>query len=601
LASLGSGTASAAAAIPRTIEAENFDTGGEGVGYHDNTLGNQGNAGFRTGESVDIFRSNDSAGGRYVIKNFQVGEWLAYTVNVPSGGSYDIDVRAATSSSSPDGAFRFDVDGVDKTGTVTLPSTGGWNKYQWVGKRRIVLTAGTHVVKLVVARPSFTLNSIRVRAVPAPQPYFGTPIAIPGAFDAAHFDLGGEGVAYHDNTGGNQGDGQFRTGEAVDIFYSNDTVGSAYIVKNFEANEWLAYTISVPATGQYDIELRAATNVDFPNSAFRVEVDGVNATGTVVLPDTGGWSNYQWLGKKTVTLTAGTHVLKLVSERPYFGLSRLRVVVPGSVTPPPPPPPPPPPDPSAIVFSCTFVSGPTDCGFQEQGKVPGRATLVNIARDGATGVRLHTEPGDNDVSGSGAMERNDLWLTQADSDGFEGREAWWAHSFYLPDDFVIPGWHNYVFADFHNSGLGGGQANFHVLNRNGVLTFQGYGGVTVGNEPVNPFSAPIGPIQKNVWYDFVYHVRWSSGSDGFFDAWVNGVRKLSHRGPTVYAGQGVYLKLANYHVPVCDPYPACIGTHAGSSIIHDRVIRGTTPLAVSSGPLEGVLTLVNGVLTPIVP
>lgn len=43
----------------------------------------------------------------------------------------------------------------------------------------------------------------------------------------------------------------------------------------------------------------------------------------------------------------------------------------------------------------------------------------------------------------------------------------------------------------------------------------------------------------------------------------------------------------------------CIGTHAASSVIHDRVIRGTTPLAVALGPLEGVLGLVDGVLTPV--
>ena len=69
----------------------------------------------------------------------------------------------------------------------------------------------------------------------------------------------------------------------------------------------------------------------------------------------------------------------------------------------------------------------------------------------------------------------------------------------------------------------------------------------------------------------------------------------------MYAGQGVYVKLANYHTPICDPYPACIGTHKASSVIHDRLIRGTTPLAVAAGPLEGVLALVNGVLTPILP
>jgi hypothetical protein len=296
-------------------------------------------------------------------------------------------------------------------------------------------------------------------------------------------------------------------------------------------------------------------------------------------------------------------VLRIVADQQYFSLNSVRIAVPGATSPAPAPAPAPTPqpDPSTVLFSCTFAASPLECGFQEQAKVAGRASIVSSARDGGTAVRLRTEPGDNNVAGSGTMERTDLWLTQAATDGYEGRDQWWAHSFILPADFVMPTWHNYVFFDFHNTNTGGGQANFHVLNRNGNLTFQGYGGVTAGNEPVNPFSATIGPIQKNVWYDFVYHVRWSSGPDGFFDAWVNGQKKLSHRGPTLYAGQGVYLKLANYHVPICDPYPACIGSHSASSVIHDRVIRGTNALAVSSGPLEGVLGLVNGVLTPLVP
>lgn len=242
-------------------------------------------------------------------------------------------------------------------------------------------------------------------------------------------------------------------------------------------------------------------------------------------------------------------------------------------------------------YTCTFPNSPIDCGFQEQAKVSGRASLVNFGRDGGTALRLHTEPGDNNITGSGEMERNDLWLTQADTDGYEGREQWWAHSILLPDDFAIPTWQMYVLFDFHNSNPGAGQANFHINNDpNGNLVFRGYGeGVQYG--------AVIGKPQKNVWYDFVYHVKWSSASDGFMEAWVNGKKILTYYGATLYAGQGVYLKLANYHTPVCDPYPACIGTHPPSSVIHDRVIRGSTALSVSSGPLEGVLTLVSGVLT----
>src|SRR5262249_47766557 len=77
---------------------------------------------------------------------------------------------------------------------------------------------------------------------------------------------------------------------------------------------------------------------------------------------------------------------------------------------------------------------------------------------------------------------------------------------------------------------------------------------------------------------FVYHVKWSSGADGFFYAWVNGVQKLAYTGPTLYTGDSCYLKLANYHSPTGQP----------SSIIHDRVIRGSTPNAVALTMLDGV-------------
>ena len=420
---------------------------------------------------------------------------------------------------------------------------------------------------------------------PAPTPFGANAIAVPGEWEAEDFDRGGEGVAYHDTTQSNLG-GQYRAAESVDIVASMQGTSPGYAVNHFETGEWLVYTIEVAETREYDLALRGVSA--FATSRFHIEIDGSAVTGSVSIPNSGNWDAFEWIEQRGVTLPAGRHVLRVVAEQQYFDMDALRVRLPTTE--------PPPPNPANVAFACTFVLGPLECGFQEQAKVPGRASLVSTARDGLTGVRLHTEPGDNNVTGSGEMERDDLWLTQAATDGYEGREQWWAHSFYLPSDFVIPGWHNYVFFDFHNTAQGGGQANFHVLNRNGVLTFQGYGGAT---NSANPFSAPIGPIQKGVWYDFVYHVKWSSGSDGYFDAWVNGVKKLSHRGPTLYAGQGVYLKLANYHVPVCDPYPACIGTHAGSSIIHDRIIRGTTPLSVSLGPLEGVLGLVNGVLAPL--
>jgi hypothetical protein len=223
-----------------------------------------------------------------------------------------------------------------------------------------------------------------------------------------------------------------------------------------------------------------------------------------------------------------------------------------------------------LKFSCTFTATPADCGFEEQAKVAGRASIVSIGRDGGTAVRLHTKPGDTNVAGSSNSERNDLWLSQSETGCYEGREQVWEHSILFPDDFAIPTWQMYTVFDFHHTGSTGG-ANFHVESDrvNGGLRFSGYGGPTVNG---GNYTAPItARIEKNKWYDFVYHVKWSAGNDGFFKAWVNGVKKLDHRGPTLYRGQGCYLKLANYHTPVCNPYPGCTGP--ASSVIHDRVIR----------------------------
>ncbi|MDP2324958.1 MAG: heparin lyase I family protein [Gammaproteobacteria bacterium] len=240
-----------------------------------------------------------------------------------------------------------------------------------------------------------------------------------------------------------------------------------------------------------------------------------------------------------------------------------------------------------VTFSCLFRSAPTDCGFREQSKRAGRASLVNVA--GMHGVRLQTRPGDSSVRGSRDAERTDLALSQQASDCHQGREHWWAHSILFPDDYVAPPestestWNWGVVVNFHNSAPGPGQANFQVMampvtaispDRPTGLSFQ-----MAWGDQVSPstYNATIGPVVKNEWYNFVYHVRWSSQSDGFFDAWVNGMKTMTYRGPTLYPEQGCYFKLANYHSAFGKP----------TSVIHARVIRGLTARAVSLGPLEG--------------
>lgn len=234
-------------------------------------------------------------------------------------------------------------------------------------------------------------------------------------------------------------------------------------------------------------------------------------------------------------------------------------------------------------FSARFGAGPfrtatgngtSDDGvwWVEQKAGTNRASIVNIGVEGRTALRLHTEPGDSDVSGSGQHERNDVAIAEKTTGCTEGHEQWWELSILFPDDYVSPPAgavrHWYALSGFHHSGPTG-QGNFTLYEQPGSgLVFGGFGGATVAKDPTHPgfFTAPAGPVRKNVWYEFVYHVKWSSGADGFFDAWVNGEQKLSHRGPTLYKGMGCYLKLANYHTAFGQPTSVLYGSVAGLDV-----------------------------------
>jgi regulation of enolase protein 1 (concanavalin A-like superfamily) len=132
--------------IPGLIEAENFDVGGEGVAYHDNESSALGNApNYRPGEGVDVQNSSDVGGG-YAIGYTKPGEWLEYTIDVEEAGIYELEIRMATASSG--GVFHVEMDGVDKTGAMSLTGTGGWNTWKTLTRSNISLSAGEQVLRL---------------------------------------------------------------------------------------------------------------------------------------------------------------------------------------------------------------------------------------------------------------------------------------------------------------------------------------------------------------------------------------------------------------------------------------------------------------------
>lgn len=187
--------------------------------------------------------------------------------------------------------------------------------YSWTN-----VPAGTHSLRAVATDNSGRASESKVSVtVNIPKgPFNGTAHTIPGIIQVEAYDEGGEGVSYHEvNTNGNEGGATFRNDE-VDIETTKDVSGSfniGYILKG----EWLEYTVNVAATGMYDLSFRVAA--DGTGKTFHVEMDEVDITETVSVPNTGGWQTWETISLQGIPLTQGLHVMRIVFDSDYMNLN----------------------------------------------------------------------------------------------------------------------------------------------------------------------------------------------------------------------------------------------------------------------------------------
>jgi hypothetical protein len=296
-----------AAAIPGAVQAEDFDHGGEGVAYHDESTGNAG-GGYRPGD-VDIVLS---AGGGALVGWVAAGEWLAYTVNVSTAGSYRVQFRVA--SNGPGGRFHLEVGNVNVTGSVTVPNTGGWLAWQTITVN-VTLRAGRQIAKLVMesGTPIGNFDAITFTAANAAT-------ALPVRINAVDFLDGPEGMAYHDTTIGNSG-GALRSGD-VDIEASSE---GGHNVGWIAAGEWLRYSVDVPRAGSYVVQFRVASPSGL--GSLHAEFAASTVTGSVAVPRTGGWQNWTNVSVP-VTLAAGRQQMTLVFDAAGFNIRYVELTAP---------------------------------------------------------------------------------------------------------------------------------------------------------------------------------------------------------------------------------------------------------------------------------
>jgi len=137
--------------------------------------------------------------------------------------------------------------------------------------------------------------------------YTGGAQKIPGRVMCAYYDLGGEGVAYHDTDAKNHGSGElnpldgtylneFRKDEGVDTSYTkfHDAIdnspydrvpveeGQLYVGWT-EPGEWFNISVEVARAGTYVVDLLYTSN---RGGSIALDVNGKDASGPLTIPTT---------------------------------------------------------------------------------------------------------------------------------------------------------------------------------------------------------------------------------------------------------------------------------------------------------------------------
>lgn len=205
-------------------------------------------------------------------------------------------------------------------------------------------------------------------------------------------------------------------------------------------------------------------------------------------------------------------------------------------------------------------------------------------------VKFRINPFDDEISAGVRAELRDMY------EAVNGEETWYRFSTLLPDDFPIESKHRLVLAQWHEHIRGEG------LDLRPPLSHRLWDGrfvVTLWNNRRIEQQGPRGDgevlfeiprIERDVFYDFVYKVKWSGDDDGSIVAWMRQCPEVSidcangtpwqeairYQGSTGYDSEiinGYYFKLGLYTVSEFDvPFTA----------YHKNYLRGDSAQAVGA-------------------
>lgn len=154
----GSGVFDVFKPVPGDIQAIHYNTGGEGVGYHDLTTSNTGDATDQNVRNDNVDISKNSNGG-FHVNAIQSGEWYKYNANVRSTGIYNIAIRYMSANATSQ--LKISQGETDLTGTITLPNSHNTLVTHTI--KGVSLAAGQQTWKLEALQGDFELYDLQIR------------------------------------------------------------------------------------------------------------------------------------------------------------------------------------------------------------------------------------------------------------------------------------------------------------------------------------------------------------------------------------------------------------------------------------------------------
>src|SRR5579863_215997 len=305
------------AAVPGTVQAANYDTGGQGTAYNVTSVNGSAN-GYRS-DGVDLEACTDTGCG-YDIGWTAAGQWFKYTVNVATAGTYTVSLRLASPYGITDALHIANAAGTSLSGPVAVPNTGGYQAWATV-TASVTLPAGVQTLTVDQDNNGWNIHQLTFAAAggAGEAPYGGTPAAVPGTVQAANYDTGGSGTAYH-VTAVNGSANSYRS-DGVDLEACTDT-GCGYDIGWTAAGQWFKYTVNVATAGTYALSMRLAAPTAVTDGLHVANAAGTSLTGPVTVPATGGWQNWTTV-TASVTLPAGVQTLTVDQDNPGWNIHYL--------------------------------------------------------------------------------------------------------------------------------------------------------------------------------------------------------------------------------------------------------------------------------------